>query len=430
MSSFGQVAIVGGGWAGLSCAAELAATSLPVTVFEAARQPGGRARSVELDGHIVDNGQHLLVGAYRETLRLMRLVGADPERLLQRRPLQLAYPDAFHLELPVLPAPWHLASGLLAAEGASLREKLSAAWFMTRLKARRYRLDHDCSVADWLDRERQTGTLRRFLWEPLCLAALNTPPAAASAQIFANVLRDSLGGGNDATDLLLQRADLGHLFPEQAAHFVTEHGGRILRSTRIGSSDFERDGNGWQIAGEHYDHLVLAVAPQHLQALLKERAAHGELLASLAGYAYEPIGTLYLAYPEQIRLPFPMLGLSGSLGQWVFDRGQLGGPAGMLACVFSAQGEWETLDDEALARRLHDELVTHLGPMPTPHWARSIRERRATFACRPDLPRPGTKTAERGLWLAGDYTCADYPATIEGAVRSGVAAARAVLGGR
>ncbi|HEX5803932.1 MAG TPA: hydroxysqualene dehydroxylase HpnE, partial [Azospira sp.] len=322
MSGFGQVAVVGAGWAGLACAAELAAAGLPVTVFEASRRVGGRARSVDLDGHLVDNGQHLLVGA-------------DPERLLLRLPLRLDYPGAFRLQLPTLPAPWHLAGGLLAADGATLREKLSAALFMTRLKARRYRLDADRSVAAWLDREGQTGTLRRFLWEPLCLAALNTPPADASAQIFANVLRDSLGGAAGATDLLLQRRDLGEIFAEPAAQFVANRGGTIRRSTRLHAADIERDGNGWRVAGEHCEHLVLAVAPQHLAPLLQERPAHAALLQQLAGYAYEPIGTLYLAYPDTVRLPFPMLGLRGPLGQWVFDRGRLGGPPGQLACVLS-----------------------------------------------------------------------------------------------
>ncbi|MBI2307520.1 MAG: FAD-dependent oxidoreductase [Rhodocyclales bacterium] len=428
MTGFGQVAVVGAGWAGLACAAELAAAEIPVTVFEASRQLGGRARSVELDGRTLDNGQHLLVGAYVETLRLMRLVGAAPDALLLRMPLRLDYPGAFRLALPRLPAPWHLAAGLLAADGASLREKLSAAAFMQRLKASGFRLDRDTTVAAWLDRHRQHGAIRRFLWEPLCLAALNTPPQHASAQVFANVLRDSLGGPRDATDLLVQRADLGRVFPEQAGRYLGERGGRIRCAHRI--REIERSGNGWRVAGEHFEHVVLAVAPQHVPSLLVSRPAHEPLLRLLADYDYEPIGTAYLAYPEPVRLPFPMLGLRGPLGQWVFDRSAQGGPAGLLAFVLSADGDWEKLDDEELATSLHAELTATVGPLPPPHWQRSIRERRATFRCRPDLPRPGPATAERGLWLAGDYTCGEYPATLEGAVRSGVAAARAVLAGK
>lgn len=428
MSGFGRVAVVGAGWAGLACAAELAAADTNVTVFEASRQIGGRARSVELNGHLLDNGQHLIVGAYAETLRLMRLVGAEPDSSLQRMPLQLDYPGAFLLKLPLLPAPWHLALGLLNAKGAGLGEKLSAALFMQRLKWQGYCLRRDTTVAEWLDREGQRGALRRFLWEPLCLAALNTAPQHASAQVFANVLRDSLGGSSEATDLLLPRCDLGALFPEPAARFIAGQGGEIRLSARVNA--LQRDGNGWQINAERFDHVVLALAPQHVAPLLISRPAHDALLHQLSDYLYEPIGTAYLGYPADVRLPFPMLGLRGPLGQWVFDRGSMDGKHGVLAFVLSADGDWDKLEDGELAQNLHAELVAAIGPLPAPLWQRSIRERRATFSCRPNLPRPGPGTAERGLWLAGDYTYGDYPATLEGAVRSGVAAARQILNGR
>jgi squalene-associated FAD-dependent desaturase len=306
-------------------------------------------------------------------------------------------------------------------------EKFSAVRFMRCLQASGYRLTADCCVAELLDVNQQHGSLRRHLWEPLCLAALNTAPQNASAQIFANVLRDSLGGCRDDTDLLLPRTDLGRIFPEQAGQFIKANGGEIHHGARI--TELQRDGNGWQVAGEHFEHVVLAVAPQHVPPLLISRPAHESLLHQLADYEYEPIGTAYLAYPASVKLPFPMLGLCGPLGQWVFDRSEMGGPAGMMAFVLSAEGDWDSLSDSALAQKLHDELVATIGPLPSPVWHRSIRERRATFSCRPNLQRPGPGTAERGLWIAGDYTYSDYPATLEGAVRSGVAAARAILAG-
>ena len=429
MSCLGRVAIVGAGWAGLACAVELVAAGIPVTVFESARQPGGRARALEIDGRRLDNGQHLLVGAYSETLRLMRRIGAAPERLFERRRLQLEFPGHFSLRIPDLPAPLNVACGLFGANGTSLGEKLSAALFMKRLKRRHYRLLRDSSVAVWLDAEGQQGALRRYLWEPLCLAALNTAPRQASAQVFANVLRDSLGGGRDAADMLLPKTDLGRLFPEPATNYITTHGGEVRLSARI--SALQRDGNGWLLAcGEHserFDQVVLAIAPQHVPPLLIARPAHEALLVQLADYDYEPIATAYLAYPQETRLSCPMLGLAGPVGQWVFDRGQAGGNDGVFAFVLSAEGKWDELGDAELCQRLHGELVAAVGPLPAPHWQRVIRERRATFSCRPQLPRPGQQTAERGLWLAGDYTWGDYPATLEGAVRSGVAAARGLL---
>jgi squalene-associated FAD-dependent desaturase len=371
-----------------------------------------------------------LVGAYHETLRLMKTVGAAPERLLKRLPLELNFPGSrptpFRLRLPRLPAPLHLGFGLLVAQGARLSEKISAARFMRALQSNGYRLDADCTVADLLDRHAQRGSLRAHLWEPLCLAALNTDPKNASAQIFANVLRDSLGGGRADTDLLLPAVDLGQLFPRPAADFIRARGGEIRLSSRVARLD------GLSIGGIAFDQVILAVAPPHAAAFLAQRAETSAIAALLDAYAYEPIGTVYLGYPSALRLPFPMLGLNGGLngrlGQWVFDRGLLGGAAGVMAFVLSADGAWDQGDNATLASALHGELEAALGKkLPAPLWQQVIRERRATFSCRPNLPRPSAKTPIPGLWLAGDYVCADYPATLEGAVRSGVAAARGVL---
>lgn len=439
-----RVAVVGAGWAGLAAGVELAAAGAAVTLFEAARQPGGRARSVAVHEHLLDNGQHILIGAYRDTLRLMRKVGAEPASLLRRLPLELAFPGArprpFRLRLPRLPAPLHLAAGLLTARGVPLGEKLGAARFMRRLQACDYRLPADCTVSELLDRHAQRGALRRHMWEPLCLAALNTAPRDASAQIFANVLRDSLGGGRADTDLLLPAADLDRLFPQPAVDFIRSHGGEIRFSMRVENIDDDVENIGGnsnskgklRIAGEAFDHVILASAPQHAAALLAQHPATAALAAQLAAYAYEPIGTVYLAYPPEITLPFPMLGLDAAdgkgLGQWVFDRGALGGPRGVMGFVLSAHGAWDERDSATLAAALHAELEDALQrKLPPARWQQTIRERRATFSCRPGLPRPTSCSPRPGLWIAGDYACADYPATIEGAVRSGIAAAQGIL---
>ena len=430
-----NVAVVGGGWAGLAAAVELAGAGAQVVVLEAAKQLGGRARSVALDAQTLDNGQHLLLGAYRETLRLMAIVGADPERLLKRTTLDLYYPGAanrgFRLRLPRLPAPFNLAFGLLAAPGASFAEKLDAMRFIRALQKSDYRLAADCSVTELLDAHRQRGRLRRLLWEALCLAALNTAPQHASAQIFANVLRDSLGGCRADTDLLLPAADLDRVFALPAAAFIRAHRGEIRLSSRV--ERIVRADDGLAIGGERFDRVIVATAPQHAAKLL---AAHPETAATaalLAAYTFEPIGTVYAQYPPDLRLPLPMLGLdndsAATLGQWVVDRGQLNGAPGLVAFVLSAGGAWDELAGEALLAALQRELEQALGRrLPQPLWHQLIRERRATFSCRPGLPRPTAATALRGLWLAGDYCCADYPATLEGAVRSGVAAAAGALG--
>lgn len=405
-----KVAVVGGGWAGIAAAVELAANGISVTLFEAGRRLGGRARSVDIGGRTVDNGQHILLGAYRDTLALMRRVGADPDHLLHRLPLEIRDNAGFRLALRRLPAPLHLAWGLLAARGVGLGEKLATARWMDGLKAAAFCLPRDATVAAWLDAAGQTGRLRRHLWEPLCLAALNTPAERASAQVFANVLRDSLGSPRrQDTDLLLPRTDLGRLLPDPAAAWLAAQGAELRLGQRV--RQLQPDANGIAIDGEPFDAAILATAPHHATRLWPALAADCD---------YEPIATVYLGYPPGTALPSPLLGLQGGLGQWVVDRGD-----GVLACVLSGHGDWESFSDEALAGRLHAELALPSAPL----WNKVIREQRATFSCRPGLPRPGHATDHPRLWLAGDLTWEEFPATLEGAVRSGLRAARALLAG-
>lgn len=418
-----NIAIVGGGYAGLAAAVALADAGQAITLFEASRTLGGRARASDIAGIALDNGQHLLIGAYRKTLNLMRRVGADPDRRLLRLPLTLDFPGAVRLAAPRLPAPLHLAAALFGARGLTWADRYAAIRLMQRLKRQRFRLAHDEPVAAWLGREVQPATLCRYLWEPLCVAALNTPATEASAQIFANVLRDGLCGSAADSDLLIPLADLSQLFPEPAAGHVAARGGTIVRGTRI--ERLRGEPGGWRL-DEHgpFDRVILAVAPHHLSRLTAGLPALDGLRRQVDAFAYEPIVTAYLGYPDSVRLPQPMLGFADGYLQWLFDRGQLGGPAGLLAAVISASGRHRELEADALCAHLHGEIRTVLPDLPMPRWQRVIVEKRATFACTPGLSRPQTATPLPGLFLAGDYVAGDYPATIEGAVRSGIAAAR------
>ncbi|RIX45564.1 MAG: FAD-dependent oxidoreductase [Rhodocyclales bacterium GT-UBC] len=402
-----KTAVIGGGWAGLAAAVELTAAGHQTTLFEAGRVAGGRARSVDIDGRRLDNGQHILLGAYRETLGLMRRVGADPDRLFDRRPLQIIDRNGFHLALPRLPAPFHVAWGLFAARGITLAEKLRTAWWMEGIKARRFQLDADVTVSQWLDAAGQTGRLRRHLWEPLCLAALNTPAHLASAQHFANVLRDSLGSPRRAdTDLLIPKVNFGQLLPEPALVWLSAHGAEIRLGRRV--EKLRPTPSGVDIDGQPFDAAVIATAPQHATRLWPDMSA---------SYDFEPIATVYLQFDRHTRLDFPLLNLDSRIGQWVVDRGN-----GLLACVLSGHGEWEALDDTGLA----DILQKDLGLSGQANWHKVIREKRATFSCRPGIARPGETTTHPRIRLAGDYTFAEYPATLEGAVRSGLRAARSL----
>ena len=421
-----KIAIIGAGYAGLAAAVELAAAGRQVEVFEASRVLGGRARMAQIDGFTVDNGQHLLIGAYTETLRLMRTVGAVPDVLLKRTPLHLEFPGEFLMSAPSfsipVPAPLHTVFALLLARGLDWREKWAAIRLMQGLKASRFRIEPDITVTEWLDRNETPPRQRRLLWEPLCIAALNTPAERASAQVMANVLRDSLGGTRSASDMLLPQVNLSALFPEPAEKFIIEHGGTVHSGHRV--SSLRRAGGAWLVDDiGPFAQIVLAVAPYHLAGLVTELAHQVE------HFSWEPIVTSYFSYPDWVGLPRPMLGVDAGLAQWLFDRGALCGQRGLIAAVISARGRHLDLPTEELERGIHEEIARLVPGLPAPLAVQTITEKRATYACIPNLQRPAARTHLPGLWLAGDYVAGDYPATIEGAVRSGVAAARGVLAG-
>lgn len=422
-----KIAVIGAGYAGMAAAVALIDAGHEVTVFETSRVLGGRARKVESNLGTIDNGQHILIGAYRDTLALMHKVGVSEADAFLRLPLTLRYPG-FKLQAPRLPAPQHLAFALLTAEGLCWGEKIAAIRFMQWLKRRQFRIEADCTVTALLDAHAQPKAVRRHMWEPLCIGALNTQSETASAQVFANVLRDSLAADRAASDLLIPRLDLSALLAEPAARYVERKGGRIRLSTPIGS--IVRTDGGYRLDIDpdvEYSHVIVAVAPYHLPRLLTGLPELAPLIAQVEALAWEPIVTCYLRYPPGTRLPHPMLGMSDGNAHWFFDRGQLDDTSeqneGLIAAVTSARGRHQELGKEALAAAIDAELRTLHPQLPAPLASQVITEKRATFACTPNLQRPATQTALPGLLLAGDYVASDYPATIEGAVRSGLAAA-------
>lgn len=427
-----QVAVVGAGWAGLAAAVEATARGHRVTLFEMAGQPGGRARQVPGDAshgaardHF-DNGQHILIGAYTETLALMRRVGADPDRLLLRRPLCLAHADGSGLLLPSGPAVPAFVRAVLGQGRWRLSDRLALLRAAAGWRLRGFRCAPDLTVAT-LTRS-LSPTLRDELIDPLCVAALNTPSDEASASVFLRILRDALFAGPGAADLLLPRARLSALLPTPAWAWLQAHGAHLHAQHRVERLVRPADGRtGWQLDGQAFDRVILATTATEASRLVGDIAP--DWAATTAALRHEPITTLSLHSPGT-RLSLPMLALRADSherpGQFVFDQGQLGGPPGLLTLVISGAAPWVARGSEATQaaalRQLHDQLGTRLAAPPTV--LRLLTDKRATFRCTPGLHRPPMAIAA-GLWAAGDYVDGPYPATLEGAVRSGLAAARA-----
>ena len=431
------ILIAGGGWAGLAAALELTAHNIPVKVYESAPQLGGRARNAPFGELTVDNGQHLLIGAYSETLRLLTLTGADEAELFLRTRLRLKVVEgneALVMQAPLLPAPLHLAWAQLSAEGLSLTARAAALLMSLKLTLNNFTLSDDISVAELLRNYRQGATIVRRFWEPLCLATLNTPIDRASAKVFLRVLKDSFTRRRSDADLLIPKAPLGELFPQRIATYLQQHGVTVETRRRIDAIEVgDRGLTGATIGGVFHpcSELIIATAPHTASQLLQHHPSTTALARQIDQLGSQPITTLYLQYPAHHQMEEPMIGMAGSVAQWLFDRRHCAQP-GLIAVVISAAGEHNEWDNERLTAHIIGELQQQFPHWPAPLQSRVIREKRATFECSVGIEsrRPGNATPVKGLWLAGDYTDTGYPATLEGAVRSGVECAHQIIANR
>ncbi|VAX13893.1 Squalene/phytoene desaturase HopC [hydrothermal vent metagenome] len=422
------VLIVGGGWAGLAAAVKLTKKGHAVTLLESARQPGGRARRVAFANYTVDNGQHLLIGAYHAILDLLDDIGMDVQQSLLRQPLNLTmhslHGEALRLKTPPLPAPIHLLFALLCARGLGISDRLSALRFGFALFRGSLFPATDISVAELLQQQKQTNRLIQAFWQPLCLAIMNTPLQEASAAIFIRVLSDAFLKQRRDTDLLFPHQDLGALFPEPAMHYIEQQGGHVHLGMRVSALSIE---NG-EIRGIHIDNtfiparqLLLATSVRATLALIQEQKDLAPLHAKLAQFHFQPVTTIYLQYPPEVRLSQPMQGLIDGCAEWIFDRRHCGQP-GMISVVISSHGPHMDESKDHLGKRVAAELARLFPLWPAARAQFVIREKRATFSSSVNINRlrPENRSPVKGLWLAGDYTNNGYPATLEGAVRSGV----------
>jgi hydroxysqualene dehydroxylase len=443
-----DVVVVGAGFAGLSAAVRLTRRGLRVLVLEARSRLGGRATAFadSVTGEIVDNGQHVLLGCYRETFAFLDAIGATDNVRLQPQ-LNVTMIDRAgrrtRLACPPLPAPWHLVAGLFEWDALTWTDRMAALRMAAPLKLglRHARGDHSLiaaspgeTVESWLMRHGQTEALREMLWRPLALAALNQPADRAAAPPFARVLAEMFGPDPGAASIALPTKPLHLMYAEPARAFIERHGGEVrtgavatVRVSPVGVHAVEAAAARWT------PRAVVSAVPWFACADLFDPRPEplGAIVERAGAMASSPIATVNLWFDRQV-LDEPFVGLPGRTMQWVFDkRTVFDASASHLSLVSSGADSLVGRSNEQLVAIAHGELLDALPIVRSARVVRStvVRERRATFSLAPGEPaRPGTETGIPGLYLAGDWIETGLPATIESAVRSGHRAADLVIG--
>jgi squalene-associated FAD-dependent desaturase len=424
-----KIAIIGAGVSGLSAAVALVERGFRnITIFEARKETGGRTRSYvdPTTGDVLDNGQHLLLGCYRSTIKYLNSIGSD--HLLTRTPLLIHYheagrvtPHVFRIP-PDSEPPVNLLAGLWSSHLLTSREKFAATRLGLAIDAPSPKNAEAITCATLFARLRQPESLIKKFWEPIVLATINAPIDEASAELFINVFREAFLSDREASDLLIPTVGLSELLIDPAMRMLGKNGVKILLSTPARAIEKE-DGN-FRIntdgAQEEFDTVIYSAQSAEL---LPE-----EVRLTIPAFEYSPIVNAYFWLDREI-FSTPVHSFLGTTLQWAFPKPSLRFPQRLALTVSAANGLVEHSNDE-----IQHILWTDLcAAVPAARLARLlhfqiIREKRATPLFTPSMQsmRPGITTSFPNLWLVGDIVQNGLPATIEGAVRNGQALAEAI----
>lgn len=428
-----RVGVIGAGWAGAAAVWQLHKNGHQALVFEAAPHSGGRARkhNSKALGSVIDNGQHILLGAYSSTLKLMQELGLNPKKSFYRFDLDIQSADTrFRFKTAPLPAPLHLMGPLLNTKGVRFSERLALVRIQRHLKQNQWQTQSGQSVLQLLEQTQQPKILIQKLWHPLCIAALNTPLDQACAQLFSNVLRDSLGGTRSDTQMLIPLVNMSDLWINSALAHADMHYGRVVQ-------EIKKIPSGYQIHNESLDAVIVATNSPSCYKLLKtldSEKQNGEFVSLVPKDRFNSIATLYLKPETPWANPHPMLMLDEDLkglaaGQWVFNHAAIPNSElkHTIAITISVANRLQGATKHDITTAIIEQIQSQCRyPLPRIVASELITEKRATFVASPGLQRPTVHTPWPNLKLAGDWIQSPYPAVLEGAVRSGIEAANAL----
>jgi len=435
-----RVIIIGGGFAGLAAGVSLSEQGVRVLLLERRSHLGGRAYSFidQTTGDVVDNGQHLFMGCYHQTIAFLEKIGCLDRLHFQPKP-RVDFLDREHgftsFECPSLPAPLHAVAGLFRMRGISFGDKLRTIRVGRAIQQNGHAKSAPLTVSAWLDSLKQSSRVKERFWYPMAIATLNEDPEIASAAMLKVVLREAFGGGRKSTSIGISRVGLSDLYTDGARTFIPSHGGEVRVGALVDEIIIEQ-GNAVAVAlkdGERIegDYILSAVPPHALRQMLPAEMSETEF-ASLAQLDTSPIVSINLWFDRPI-IEREFVGLLGTRSQWIFNKDLIVKPnhqSNQIAVIISAAHQYvdwtkAQLVEMALAE-LHELLPASRAA--TLRHTRIVKEREATLShtLASDRLRPGPHTSIANLILAGDWTATGLPATIESAVMSGNIAARLI----
>jgi squalene-associated FAD-dependent desaturase len=419
--------IIGGGIAGLTAASILSSKKIPVTLIESSPKLGGRTYSFmdEVSGEIIDNGQHIMMGCYKETLSFLTLIGAN-ENFIYQTKLKVDFIDygfkKYKLHASNLFYPLNLFAGFLNYNAFTTGDKIRFFKFIVKLPFVSKKRLSNFSVKQWLNDENQSEKLIKSFWEILCVGSLNSNLEKASAQIFADVLKQIFFTGNFSSTIILPKLGLTESIIDPAFQFIKRNGGEIISSDNIKQFVINENKIVHLISDKNtysdYDFIISAIPLHSLEKIIPKKE-----LDIKVDFAYSTIVNVHIWLNEN-PLKENFYGLVNSPVHWIFNKGN---------CVNIVISDADDLADkpkEEIFELVISELKNYAGIRRSfIDNYKVIKEKRATF-----IPtkyslgkRPQSKTQIKNLFLAGDWIDTGLPSTIESAAKSGSMAANLVL---